>query len=184
MDSRSTPWSGSLSGWADSAYLGQSVTVHVVRLGVILILGSLLMDACGGEETAACTEIREPAEPQSFSHVIDTDSVTYSSNPPTSGPHMAVPVPTGILDAPIVAPLQVRLLESGAALVQWEGVEDETVAELEALAGPAVVVAPGLDLPEPIVATAWTWKLLCTAVDTSALSEFVTTRPDSAPGQD
>jgi hypothetical protein len=155
-----------------------------MRLVSTIVGGSLLLGACGGTETGVCTELREPADPQSFAHVIDPDSVTYESDPPTSGPHLAVPVPVGLLDAPIVAPLQVRLLESGAALIQWEGVDDRTVAELEELAGPTVVIAPGIDLPESIVATAWTWKLTCTELDIAALSEFVTTRPQSAPGQD
>ena len=155
-----------------------------MRLVSAIVGGSLLLGACGGTETGVCTELRELADSQSFAHVIDPDSVTYRSDPPTSGPHLAVPAPVGILDAPIVAPLQVRLLESGAALIQWEGVDDRTVSELEELAGPTVVIAPGIDLPDSIVATAWTWKLTCTDLDIAALSEFVTTRPKSAPGRD
>lgn len=164
--------------------VGNSGSMQLPPLAALGAVGALVLAACGANDSAACTETREPADPQSFSHVIDPDAVRYSTDPPTSGPHIAVEAPSGMLDSPIAAPIQVRILESGAALVQWEGLDRDAVAVLNGLAGPEVVVAPGRDLPAAIVATAWTWKLTCDALDVDALVAFAAERPLSAPGTD
>ena len=98
---------------------------------------------------------------------------------------MAAPPPAGVVDSPIPTAVQVSILEAGRALVQWEeGSDASVVAELEGLAGPTVVVAPGSGLPAPIVVTAWTWKLTCRDLDLIAISDFAANRPADAPGHD
>ena len=63
---------------------------------------------------------------------------------------------------------------------------DDTVvgAELEQLrsiGSPSIVVAPAASpLPARIVATAWTWKLSCSAVDLRTLEAFAAERPADA----
>ena len=92
----------------------------------------------------------------------------------------------GVLDAGVPPEIQVRVLESGGVMVQY----DDTVvgAELEQLrsiGSPSIVVAPAASpLPARIVATAWTWKLSCSAVDLRTLEAFAAERPADAPGLD
>lgn len=148
---------------------------------------SLLVVGCGGNDAAAtCVELREPEDQASGQHVLGEGTVEYQTSPPTSGPHIAGPTPEGVLDAGVPPEIQVRVLESGGVMVQY----DDTVvgAELEQLrsiGSPSILVAPAASpLPARIVATAWTWKLSCSAVDLRTLEAFAAERPADAPGLD
>jgi hypothetical protein len=153
-------------------------------LVLVAALGAALAGCGDGGDSAACLEVREIEDPQSSLHLIDDEGLTYLTDPPTSGPHIAVLSPEGLQTRPLADPLQVRVLETGHALIQFEGVDAATEAALAGLASPSVVVAPGEGLPEPIVATAWTWKLTCSELDVDALARFAAERPAAAPGAD
>lgn len=173
--------------------LGQAGGVR--RLGVTLLV-AVVTAACGGSSTdaAGCTEIREPPDPASVLHVTDPHSVTYRTDPPTSGPHVGVAAPRGIQPAPLPPAVQVRALEAGEMVVQYtDEVDAATVDALSSLAAERddVVVAPADSLPAPVVATAWTWKLTCSApADASGVTALVdrlvafTGRTAAAPGTD
>jgi len=160
---------------------------------VLLAVG--LLTGCGGG-SGVCSELREPEGPQSGLHVIG-DDVSYQTDPPTSGPHWAIEAPTGLQQAILPLPVQVRILESGGVLVQ--SADAGALAELAPLAesaklpedglgsslGDWLVIAPGPDdLDSLVVATAWTWKLQCTAVDLDAIRAFAEQRRHAAPGPD
>lgn len=75
---------------------------------------------------------------------------------------------------PLDRPTQVLLLETGGVLIQYDPTAD--AAERDQLAGLAsdqVVVAPGVDLPAAVVATAWVTKQTCSQVDLDVLGQFV-----------
>ncbi|MEM8707961.1 MAG: DUF3105 domain-containing protein [Actinomycetota bacterium] len=147
---------------------------------------SLLLVACGGDEAVGCIELREPEDQASGLHVLSEGAVEYQTDPPTSGPHIAGPTPEGALDVPVLPEIQVRLLESGGAMVQYdESVTADELAALAAIASPTIVVAPAAgDLPDRIVATAWTWKLSCGVVDADRVVTFAAERGVDAPGLD
>ncbi|NCG35988.1 MAG: DUF3105 domain-containing protein [Actinobacteria bacterium] len=156
-----------------------------VALGVLAV-------ACGDGSPSACAELREPQDPQSGLHVIDPDGLTYTTDPPTSGPHASGPPASGVFDGPLLQVMQVRILESGGAIIQYdETVSAEAVTELTgfvndsvALDGPVALAPAGSALPGPIVATAWTWKLTCDVVDLERIETFIAERPQDAPGVD
>ncbi|MEQ1787783.1 MAG: DUF3105 domain-containing protein, partial [Acidimicrobiales bacterium] len=76
----------------------------------------------------------------------------------------------------------VGILELGSVLIQHDpGLATDALAELRGLAGPDVVVAPNPDLDDPVVATAWTFKRTCDAVDVDALQTFVDQRVGHGP---
>jgi hypothetical protein len=153
----------------------------------LLALSVLIGTACGSSgsgSTAGCGPIkRELLDPQFLVHVLGDAKVQYTSNPPTSGPHQPTPPVTGVQADPIPKPVQVGLLEAGDVLLQHRpDLPAAQRAELEALAGHGVVVAPAADLPAAVVATAWVYKRTCSSVDPAALREFVTARQGKAPG--
>ena len=79
--------------------------------------------------------------------------------------------------------MQVGILEAGHVLVQYRGLDDAALAEVRALAGKEVVVAPDPDLrPGQVVATAWVYKRTCTGVDQTGLGQFITERHGHGPG--
>lgn len=131
--------------------------------------------ACGDDNaSASCAQpVREELDPGSLTHVIDPDDAKFRTNPPTSGPHVSGATPTGVLDEPIPGAVQVAILEGGGVLVQHRDLSPADVDTVEALADDDVVVAPNPDLPAPVVATAWTYKLTCEAVDVDALRSFI-----------
>jgi hypothetical protein len=149
------------------------------------VLVAILSGACGddGGTASGCTELREPEDPASVQHVIGATGFEYQSYPPTSGPHVGVVAPVGMQDSPLQPAIQVRILEQGAALVQYDP-EAIDGAQVEGFVDLGAVVSPGTDLPAPVVATAWTWKLTCSSVDEERIERFIEERPAGAPGAD
>ena len=101
---------------------------------------SLLVVGCGGNDAAAtCVELREPEDQASDRHVLGEGTVEYQTSPPTSGPHIAGPTPEGVLDAGVPPEIQVRVLESGGVMMQYDdavvGVELE---QLRSIGSPSV----------------------------------------------
>lgn len=149
---------------------------------------TLATAACGdgGGSDDACGPItREALDPAYLVHVLGAEAgadAEYMSDPPTSGPHQAGPGLDGVVAEPITRPRQVGILERGDILLQHDpDLPSGQLADLEGLAGPGVVVAPNPDLPDPVVATAWTYKRTCGSVDVDALQDFVDQRAGKGP---
>jgi hypothetical protein len=148
---------------------------------------ALAIAACGaggGPGSSGCGPItRESLDPAYLVHVLGSQTdVTYASDPPTSGPHQPGPAVEGVVHDPISRPVQVGILERGDILLQHvPDLPAAELADLEALGGPGVVVAPNRDLPAPVVATAWTYKRTCTTVDQDELRAFIDDRAGHGP---
>jgi hypothetical protein len=79
-----------------------------------------------------------------------------------------------VVTTPIQRSRQVAMLELGYVILQYRNLPGSSLAALGGLAGPLVTVAPAAGpLPDRIVATAWTWKLVCGTVDPAALTAFI-----------
>lgn len=119
-------------------------------------------------------EVSEGLDASSSLHLLPgAPEPTYLSDPPTSGPHLSGPAPSGALGAPIDRPTQVQVLEQGGVLIQYRDLDPGSVATLATLAGDDVVVAPNPGLASPVVATAWLTKLECEALDVDTLRRFI-----------
>lgn len=99
-------------------------------------------------------------------HVPETETVTYNSNPPTSGPHYDIPAPWGIYNSdPPKDERLVHNLEHGGIIISYhpERVDDQTLDQLKAQArelsniNPRVILTPRPSLDVPIALTAWTY---------------------------
>lgn len=151
-----------------------------------LLVLAVAVAGCGDDDGASggCDPItREALDSAYLVHVLGTETdVDYTSDPPTSGPHQPSPPVDGVVTEPIIRPIQVGILERGDVLVQHDpDLAAADVEELRTLAGPRVIVAPNPDLPAPVVATAWTYKRSCRAVDLAELEEFATERVGNGP---
>jgi hypothetical protein len=82
-----------------------------------------------------------------------------------------------VVTTPIQRSRQVAMLELGYVILQYRDLPPSSVAaldRLDRLAGPLVTVAPAAGpLPDRVVATAWTWKQVCSRVDPAPLMAFV-----------
>jgi hypothetical protein len=82
----------------------------------------------------------------------------YTSDPPTSGPHLSYIAPWGIHTTPIAKELQVHNLEDGGVLVQYSCDCPELVTKLRSIVGrhkDHVILAPYPGLKQKIALTAW-----------------------------
>lgn len=167
---------------------------------IVIVVLAGLGAACGGDDgdvngdfdrppaggrspstASACdAPVSEPLDSESARHLLPGGPPpTYTSDPPTSGPHSAIALPAAAVREPIPRPKQVGLIEGGSVLVQYRDVDPAVVAQLEQLAdGQRVVVAPNPDLPAPVILTAWTFKLTCAAYDGDAAAAFITEHAD------
>jgi hypothetical protein len=150
-------------------------SVLLVLLLAAATLAGLAGCGGGGDGGDGCgPDVRERLDPSSGVHLLPgAPEPDYLSDPPTSGPHRAGPLPAGVLATPLERPVQVQVLEAGKILLQHEGLSEAERLRLEALASADVVVAPGRDLPAPVVATAWGRKRTCGAVEQQPLADFV-----------
>lgn len=146
---------------------------HRFLLAVVLAT-FVLAAACSDSTPSACAPaVDEEFDPQSSLHVAPGTEVEYLTWPPTSGPHLSSESPSGARAEALSGPLQVTVLEAGKVLIQYQDVSSGDVERLSDLAGENVVVAPGTDLPDAVVSTAWRKKQTCSAVDTGSLEEFI-----------
>ena len=109
---------------------------------------------------------------------------TYTTDPPTSGPHAPGALPKGVLTEPLSRPSQVGALEAGLVLLQYRDLSADETHSLTALVTDNVVVAPNASLSDHVVATAWLFKQTCSGVDTAALRGFIRTHAGRGPGTD
>lgn len=118
--------------------------------------------------------VKDQLDSRSLQHVLpETPPPQFASEHPTSGPHSPVER-SGVQPEPLSPVQQVGLLEEGSILLQHHGLDDRSRQRLEALAGPDVIVAPGRNLPDTVLATAWTFTMRCDGVEAAALSSFIT----------
>lgn len=155
-----------------------------MRLAALLALLGVLVVGCGGDDAASCIELREPVDPLSDQHVLESGFAQYRTNPPTSGPHVAGPTPSGSLPNPLDPALQVRILEGGGVVIQYDDtLSEDEILDLRNRGRRDIVVAPAFgDMPGRIVVTAWTWKLTCSGIVDERIQTFIDTRPEDAPG--
>ncbi len=153
---------------------------------VVIVLSQLAIACGGGSSSAACVELREAEDQQSGLHVLSDEGLVYLTDPPTSGPHASGASPAGVFDSPLPAPVQVRILEGAGVVVQYDArASTVDIDALNAIADDIVVVAPAVaELPTPIVATAWTWKLTCNDADVERIQNFAEERRVDSPGFD
>lgn len=110
-------------------------------------------------------------------HLADGAPVPeYNSDPPTSGPHAAVPAPCGIYRQPVPDISALHSMEHGAVVIQYDpGLEPARRDQIEDIArslGGEVLVAPRPDNPANIALTAWTKRLLLNEIDETVISAF------------
>ena len=158
---------------------------QLCALTLVAALGLGVAGCGGGDGRAACgPTTREALASAYLVHVLSDDqSVEYTSDPPTSGPHVPSPPTEGVLDEPLSPALQVGVLERGDVLLQHDpDLSSDDRAQLEELAGSSVVVAPNPDLPVPVVATAWLFERTCDELGVDALEAFIDERRGRGPG--
>lgn len=104
------------------------------------------------------------------------EPVDYDVLPPAGGEHHPLWQNCGYYEELIIAEHAVHSQEHGAVWITYEpGLDDDQLAALELLAtdNQYVLVTPFLDLPSPIVASAWGAQVQLDSADDPRLSSFI-----------
>lgn len=92
-------------------------------------------------------------------HIEDgAEHPPYNSNPPTSGPHYARPAEWGVYQEALPDEQLVHNLEHGGIWISYNGIDENTKTQLEALAKRyprSVVIAPRDGGDSPIALASW-----------------------------
>jgi hypothetical protein len=164
-----------------------TVIPMTARVLLCIAAAALSLGACrdGKDRPITCGDDQPQAiDPSSSQHLLPgAPEPAYTTNPPTSGAHAPGNHPTGVLTAPIAKPAQVAMLEAGGVLIQYDDIPAAELRELESIVSEheGVTIAPNDTLTRPVVATAWTYRMLCSAVDKTALESFVKAHAGKAP---
>lgn len=116
-------------------------------------------------------------EIESFNHSLDP--VDYEILPPAGGEHHPVWQNCGFYEEPVIPEHAVHSQEHGAVWITYDPeLNSDQLASLEQLAreNQYLLVTPFLDLPAPVVASAWGAQLrLDSVVDPGCRSSFAST---------
>lgn len=151
-----------------------------MRRTLLFVAAAILLSplaGCGGgsEKTTCSPVVVEQIDPNQGHLIAGAPEPKYLTWPPTSGPHIAGLLRTGVVDEPLSGLEQVSTLEAGSVIIQYRSsVQAADVEALRRLASASVAVAPGRDLPAEVVATGWLRKMSCNGVDQEALRVFIT----------
>ncbi len=146
-------------------------------------------DAGAVEAGPVCTITIDTPPLLPASHVAIPTEVTYSSNPPSSGPHYPIWAAYKTWPQPVDRRYSVHNLEHGAIVFAYQCADDagcaDVVAALEAAAATIptdpicvapvrvrTVITPDPLLDVPIAAAAWGWTYKADCLDLPSLSAF------------
>ena len=150
----------------------------------------------GGVDGSACGATVETFALDPSPHVAVCSVVTYSTNPPTSGPHYPSWAAFKVYTSPVPRGFTVHAMEHGAVVVAYncpDGCDADVAALVDYLAArPAdplcaaplqnrFVVTPDPLLDVPFAASAWGASLKAQCFDLPALGAFIDTYYAKAP---
>jgi len=109
----------------------------------------------------------------------------YNSNPPTSGPHRAVPLDWGVHDAPVPDWIAVHNLEHGGIWISYRpGLDDAALEKLKQLANHypnAVVLSPRPKDDRPVIVASWGRIMRLDEADTDKIERFILSFVNDSP---
>jgi hypothetical protein len=152
-------------------------------IALLLVLGSAvaLVSPVPAQDSTTTTGEQDNRIPGLVTYEIETawhsrDPIAYEVQPPVGGDHHPIWQDCGFYLEPVPSEMAVHSLEHGAVWITYDpGLDDEQRALLEQIAteNPYVLVSPYLDLPAPVVASAWGAQLHLDGADDTRLPLFL-----------
>lgn len=119
------------------------------------------------------------------SHISPGDpGFEYNSNPPTSGPHYASPVPTGFYSEQREDEALIHNIEHGQIWISYSDVGSNTTAELETLASQypnAVVVTYRLENDAPLAVASWGHVMKLDSYNETKITAYIERHVNNSP---
>lgn len=146
------------------------------------ILAAIVVLVIGGATAYFINEAGKPGEgvaQEPSLHISDENSphTAYSTDPPTSGPHVNKILPWGVSTTPLVKEKAVHNLEDGGVIISYRPDMDkatvEQLAEIARSYDTDVLMAPYPGLSNPVVLTAWGRIDRLNSLDEARIKRFV-----------
>ncbi len=148
------------------------------RVGIIAALAIIIL---GGGLVAYLGEANKPGEgvgQEPSPHIASvSDPHSYSTDPPTSGPHLRNMAPWGVTGTPVPKENEVHNLEDGGVIIHYRpDLDKATVDRLAAIARSYdnyLLMSPYPGLAQPIVLTAWNRIERMNTFDDARIKRFI-----------
>ncbi|MCP8615283.1 DUF3105 domain-containing protein [Salirhabdus salicampi] len=143
-----------------------------------LLFMVVLLSACSDESIEGVESFDDDGN-EHLQDVSDFNPNDYSSDPPTSGPHMGNLVKAGYYEEIIPDPYLIHNLEDGYIVIYYnEGSIGHIKEDLQQLAEESkghsgVVVVPRSGIEEEVILTAWTKMLRMNDFDREKAEQFI-----------
>jgi hypothetical protein len=164
---------------AQAAAAQRRRTRNIRRIG---ITSAILLVVVAGIAKLMIDEANRPGQkvPMMVSnHIADVNSphAPYTTDPPTSGPHVSTVPAWGVHTEPVAKELAVHSLEDAGVVINYQpDLDKAVVTRLEALTksyDKDVLMAPYPNLSNPIVLTAWQRIDRLEAFDEARIKRFI-----------
>jgi hypothetical protein len=163
------------------------IIIGIVLLTLVVIIGGVWFSSKEGvknQEKLSKPMMGDKMPDLGATH-ISRGAGTYSSNPPTSGPHWTGTAGPGIKNEPIPDELALHSMEHGAAVVWYrEGLEQSDIDKIKEVfmnAEGKKIMLSRKDLDVPVALTSWGYLLKLQTIDEAKIKEFIETNSDRAP---
>ena len=115
---------------------------------------------------------------------VGAKHIAYNSNPPTSGPHYAVPAKWGLYQNEIADETLVHNLEHGGIWISYKDLDKETISKIETLAKAhtyKIIVTPRAGNDAKIVLASWTRLVKLDKFDEDTILNFIKSNLNKSP---
>jgi hypothetical protein len=161
----------------------RNVAITLIVL-VVVIAGYRLATKKTPEEIAFDQEVEEVSlegrveefEIEGASHIDPGQTVTYNTNPPTSGSHWATPADWRFNDKELPDEQLVHNLEHGGIWITYKGLDEESINRLKSIANNnsnSVVVTKRAENDDSVVVASWGRMMKLTEVDEALIQKYI-----------
>jgi len=117
-------------------------------------------------------------------HVPSSENVSYKTNPPTSGDHLAEAKTWGVYDEEIDNKAAVHGLEHGGIWITYKDINDDEIQTLKEIGNSnsqSVIVSPRLENEDKIVVASWGKMMKLETIDKALIQKYIDTYKNQSP---
>jgi hypothetical protein len=164
----------------------------VLVVGGAIVFGYKLLTTKSPEEVAFEEEVEEvslegrveESEIEGREHVSADDEVSYDTNPPTSGGHLAEAEGWGVYGEEIDDKAAVHSLEHGGIWISYKDISEEEISVLEEIArenSQSVIVSPRSENDDKIAVVSWGKMMRMETPDKALIQKYIDTYKNQSP---
>ena len=117
-------------------------------------------------------------------HISSNENVTYKTNPPTSGDHLADAKTWGVYNDEIDDKAAVHGLEHGGIWISYKNISEKEIQILKEVGknnSQSVIVSPRRENDNKIVVASWGQMMKLESVDKAVIQKYINTYKNNSP---